>query len=121
MLTHTSRWSHARGNTAVPSRWQATAPRAGWTISNMAETLSKADRDEPWVKIVGKREVLMPTLDLVRASVEAADDKTSVLDVRQALAEQFGLDTSCPVTVRRHLQTLGIPVRRGTDLVKPRP
>ena len=25
MLTHTSRWSHARGNGVVPSRWQATA------------------------------------------------------------------------------------------------
>ena len=24
MLTHTSRWSHARGNGVVPSRWQAT-------------------------------------------------------------------------------------------------
>lgn len=24
MLTHTSRWSHARGNEMVPSRWQAT-------------------------------------------------------------------------------------------------
>jgi hypothetical protein len=24
MLTHTSRWSHARGNEVVPSRWQTT-------------------------------------------------------------------------------------------------
>lgn len=24
MLTHTSRWSHPRGNEVVPSRWQAT-------------------------------------------------------------------------------------------------
>ena len=24
MLSNTSRWSHARGNTVVPSRWQAT-------------------------------------------------------------------------------------------------
>ena len=24
MLTNTSRWSHARGNEVVPSRWQAT-------------------------------------------------------------------------------------------------
>ena len=86
----------------------------------MAENLSNADKDEPWVKVVGKREVLIPTLDLVKASVEAADDKASVLDVRQALADQFGVDTTCPVTIRRHLQTLGIPVRRGTDRVKPR-
>jgi hypothetical protein len=27
MLTHTSRWSHARGNEVVPSRWQATFGR----------------------------------------------------------------------------------------------
>jgi hypothetical protein len=87
----------------------------------MAETSSNADTDQPWVKVVGKREVLMPTLDLVKASVEAADETTSVLDVRQVLADQFGVDTTCPVTTRRHLQTLGIPVRRGTDRVKPRP
>lgn len=24
MITHTSRWSHARGNGMVPSHWQAT-------------------------------------------------------------------------------------------------
>jgi len=29
MLTHTSRWSHARGNGVVPSRWQATASSRG--------------------------------------------------------------------------------------------
>jgi hypothetical protein len=32
MLTDTSRWSHARGNEVVPSRWQAT-PHGNWTIS----------------------------------------------------------------------------------------
>jgi hypothetical protein len=25
MITHDQRWSHPRGNTPVPSRWQATA------------------------------------------------------------------------------------------------
>lgn len=29
MLTHTPRWSHARGNTVVPSRWQATRSTVG--------------------------------------------------------------------------------------------
>jgi hypothetical protein len=28
MLTDTSRWSHARGNEVVPSRWQATKETA---------------------------------------------------------------------------------------------
>lgn len=28
MLTNTSKWSHARGNTVVPSRWQATLGEA---------------------------------------------------------------------------------------------
>ena len=28
MLTHNSRWSHAPGNTVVPSRWQATPGEA---------------------------------------------------------------------------------------------
>ena len=29
MLSNTSRWSHARGNTVVPSRWQVT-PHSPW-------------------------------------------------------------------------------------------
>ena len=29
MLDNTSKWSHPRGNTVVPSRWQATA-RLDW-------------------------------------------------------------------------------------------
>ena len=33
MLDNTSKWSHARGNTVVPSRWQATvwARHRGWS------------------------------------------------------------------------------------------
>ena len=30
MLTHISRWSHARGNEVVPSRWQATLATLGF-------------------------------------------------------------------------------------------
>ena len=49
MLDNTSKWSHPRGNTVVPSRWQATAlsdeslvewqetskrdPRAVWALT----------------------------------------------------------------------------------------
>lgn len=29
MLDNTSKWSHARGNTVVPSRWQAIVPLLG--------------------------------------------------------------------------------------------
>ena len=29
MLNNTSKWSHARGNEVVPSRWQATVLKAG--------------------------------------------------------------------------------------------
>jgi uncharacterized Zn finger protein len=35
MLTHTSKWSHARGNEVVPSRWQAIAVTdgsEGWQV-----------------------------------------------------------------------------------------
>jgi hypothetical protein len=35
MLTDTSRWSHARGNEVVPSRWQATlsgSPSESWRL-----------------------------------------------------------------------------------------
>lgn len=86
----------------------------------MAENLGDAGKDEPWVKIVGKRTMLIPTLDLVQASVEAADETANVLDLRQTLAMQYGADSTCPVTVRRQLHALGIPVKRGTDRIKPR-
>lgn len=40
MLTNTHKWSHAPGNTVVPSRWQATivlieTPRHDWGIRGM--------------------------------------------------------------------------------------
>jgi hypothetical protein len=37
MLTDTSRWSHARGNEVVPSRWQATAVRATTRCSSTGQ------------------------------------------------------------------------------------
>ena len=32
MINHTPRWSHARGNTVVPSRWQATTTGAPFLL-----------------------------------------------------------------------------------------
>jgi hypothetical protein len=81
---------------------------------------NRGNSEEPWVKTVGKRSMLIPTLDLVKASVEAADETTNVLDLRQTLARQYGVDSTCPVTIRHHLHALGIPVKRGTDRIKPR-
>lgn len=86
----------------------------------MEEDLGNSGPDKTWVKMVGKRTMLIPTLDLVKASVDAADETANVLDLRQALAHQYGVDSTCPVTIRRHLNALGIPVRRGTDRIKPR-
>lgn len=76
--------------------------------------------EEPWIKMVGNRTMLIPTLDLVQASVDTADETTTVLDLRQTLARQYSADSTCPVTIRHHLHTLGIPVKRGTDRIKPR-
>lgn len=84
------------------------------------EGMEDSGKDEPWVKMVGKRTMLIPTLDLVKASVDAADETANVLDLRQALARQYGVDSTCPVTIRHHLHALGIPVKRGTDRIKPR-
>jgi hypothetical protein len=85
----------------------------------MPETSTETEHTKPWVKTVGKRRMLIPTLDLVKASVETADDSANVLELRQTLAEKFGTDSTCPVTIRHHLQALGIPVRKGTDRIKP--
>jgi hypothetical protein len=78
-----------------------------------------SEKTKPWVKVVGRRRMLIPTLELVKASVEAADGTADVLALRRTLAEQFGTDSTCPVTTRHHLQALGIPVRKGTDRIKP--
>ena len=85
----------------------------------MPETSTETEHTKSWVKTVGKRKMLIPTLDLVKASVETADDGANVLELRQTLAEKFGTDSTCPVTIRHHLQALGIPVRKGTDRIKP--
>lgn len=84
----------------------------------MTEMPTDEGKEKPWVKTVGKRTMLIPTLELVKASVEAANEKANVLELRQTLAEQFGTDSTCPVTIRHHLQALGFPVRRGTDRIK---
>jgi hypothetical protein len=85
----------------------------------MPETSTEAEGTGSWVKTVGKRRMLIPTLELVKATVEAADAKANVLELRQSLAEKFGTDSTCPVTIRHHLQALGIPVRKGTDRIRP--
>jgi len=36
MINHTPRWSHARGNTVVPSRWQATRRWPSWSDASNA-------------------------------------------------------------------------------------
>lgn len=46
MLTNTSRWSHARGNTVVPSRWQATLNPVNPSIA-ITSTASRHARGLP--------------------------------------------------------------------------
>lgn len=83
--------------------------------------MNDTENNKSWVKIVGKRTMLIPTLELVKARAEAADQTINVLQLRQMLADEYGTDATCPVTIRRHLQALGYPVRKGTDRIKPGP
>jgi len=80
----------------------------------MSEELSSVKRDEPWIKMVRQRTMLIPTIDLVKASIEtlAPGDGVDVPALRWTLAERFGSDSTCPVTVRRHLKTLGVPAKK---------
>jgi hypothetical protein len=80
----------------------------------MTEGLSGAGKGESWIKIVGKRTMLIPTIDLVKASIETLSpgDGVDVPALRGTLAERFGSDSTCPVTVRRHLKTLGVPAKK---------
>jgi hypothetical protein len=72
------------------------------------------DVEEPWIKTVNKRAMLIPTIALVKASLEAhtSPEGADVPAIRRELAEQFGAYSTCPVTVRRHLKVLGIPASK---------
>ena len=45
MLDNTSKWSHARGNTVVPSRWQAT-PTKHASILGLARPVKGGVEDD---------------------------------------------------------------------------
>ena len=74
MLTDTSRWSHARGNEPVPSRWQATSGQAGvgsvwgeWFGLGRSVGLASASAAGPgglveWSVVDGLAEVDLPWL-----------------------------------------------------------
>ena len=51
MLDNTSKWSHARGNTVVPSRWQATVTTEAALVimgkaHDLLDVLTKRSRDD---------------------------------------------------------------------------
>ena len=72
--------------------------------------------EQPWIKTVKGRAVLIPTVALVKASAERhmSSEGADVPAIRELLAHQFGAEYTCPVTVRRYLKELGIPARKTT-------
>jgi hypothetical protein len=86
----------------------------------MTETASGTDKTGNWIKTVRNKTMLIPTVDTVRSSLEScmSDGGVDAAALRRALAEQFGSDGTCPVTVRRHLKALGIQPRKLSG--KPR-
>jgi hypothetical protein len=80
----------------------------------MQDGANAIDKTGNWIKTVKRKEMLIPTLELVQASVGRfiSEDGADAGALRRALAEQFGADGTCPVTVRRHLKALGVPARR---------
>jgi hypothetical protein len=83
----------------------------------MTDTSNGIDKTGNWIKTVGRRAVLIPTIDLVQKSVGrfSSPSGADVPALRQALAEEFGADYTCPVTIRRHLKTLGIRANRQSS------
>jgi hypothetical protein len=73
------------------------------------------DVERSWIKTVNKRAMLIPTIALVKASLEThtSRDGADVPAIRRELAAQFGAYSTCPVTVRRHLKVLGVPPRKN--------
>ncbi len=63
-------------------------------------------------KVVKGKSVVVPTLEDVAQQVSGLNGRvrkvTDTAPIRRALAEQFKTQMACPVTVRRHLKTLGL-------------
>lgn len=58
MLTDTSRWSHARGNEVVPSRWQATT--RCYSAADLALIRRRGDLVADGVNLAGVAHILAP-------------------------------------------------------------
>jgi hypothetical protein len=82
----------------------------------LQQSAGAIDKTGNWIKTVRNKEMLIPTIELVQASAGkfASAEGVDAAALRKALAEQFGADGTCPVTVRRHLKALGIPARKKT-------
>jgi hypothetical protein len=80
----------------------------------MSETATAIDQTGNWIKTVRNKTMLIPTVDTVRSALGSftSDAGVDATALRRALAEQFGSDGTCPVTVRRHLKELGVPAVR---------
>jgi hypothetical protein len=88
----------------------------------MTETASGIEKTGNWVKTVRNKTMLIPTVDTVRSSLGRfmSDAGVDAAALRRALAEQFGSDGTCPVTVRRHLNELGVPAVKKAPAKQPR-
>ena len=63
----------------------------------------------PEFKMVKGKSVVVPTLANVAALVEGHAGKVNdTAPIRHALARKYNTQMACPVTVRRHLKTLGL-------------
>ncbi len=63
----------------------------------------------PEFKAVKGKSVVVPTLEDVAALVKGQSGKvTNTTPIRLALAQKYGTQMACPVTVRRHLKALGL-------------
>jgi hypothetical protein len=60
----------------------------------------------------GTQSMLIPTLDMVAERIAAVQkgETGSLAEVRTSLAEKYGADACCPVTVQRHVVSIAARV-----------
>ncbi|MEP6827479.1 MAG: hypothetical protein ABJA10_05345 [Aestuariivirga sp.] len=67
---------------------------------------------ETHIKVVRGKKVLVPSLTLFKQHFPDQSQAVDTSLMRQSLTAAYGTQLVCPVTMRRHLKTLGLSTKK---------